>query len=77
MRMLLHAPDLLRHGRQIDIHIRSTAPYSAARETTTSVGLVHARPNKFQSVCATQTHNLNAPSHFGPYSEAEGSQASA
>ena len=26
------------------IHIRCTAPYSAARETTTSVGLAHARP---------------------------------
>ena len=26
------------------IIIRSTVPYSAARETTTSVGLAHARP---------------------------------
>ena len=26
------------------IIIRSTAPYSSARETTTSVGLAHARP---------------------------------
>ena len=34
----------LRYGRHIDIHIRCTAPYSAARETTTSVGLAHARP---------------------------------
>ena len=30
--------------RQRYIIIRSTAPYSAARETTTSVGLAHARP---------------------------------
>ena len=41
--VILHASDL-RYGRQIDIHIRCTAPYSAARETTTSVGLAHARP---------------------------------
>ena len=42
---ILHAPDL-RYERQIDIHvhIRCTVPYSAARETTTSVGLAHARP---------------------------------
>ena len=30
--------------RSTYIHIHSTAPYSAARETTTSVGLAHARP---------------------------------
>ena len=34
----------LRYGRQIDKPIRSTAPYSATRETMTSVGLAHARP---------------------------------
>ena len=43
--VVLHAPDL-RYGRQINIHIRCTAPYSAMRETTTSVGLAHARPIK-------------------------------
>ena len=36
-----HAPDL-RYGRQIDKHdIRCTAPYSTARETTTSVNEIH------------------------------------
>ena len=41
--VVLHALDL-RYGREIDIHIHCTAPYSAAHETTTSVGLAHARP---------------------------------
>ena len=40
----------LRYGRQIDIHIRCTAPYSATREITTSVGLAHAHPNKWSSL---------------------------
>ena len=48
MYVVLHAPDL-RYGRQIDIHIRCTVPYSTARETTTSVGLAHARPISPQS----------------------------
>ena len=39
------------------IIIRSTAPYSAARETTTSVGLTHARPIICTSRFGALTHS--------------------